>query len=63
MTKGKTRGKINRSMDVAGVWLGVVMVKSSDLESRGRRFDSQPFHHASAQVLHTHVPLSPIRII
>ena len=46
--------------------LGSVMVSGSGLRSRGRGFDSWPFHYSSnnsGQVVHTHVPLSPSSII
>ena len=42
------------------------MVSASNLRSRGRGFDSRPFHYSSnnsGQVVHTHVPLSPSSII
>ena len=41
------------------MWRGGVVVKASDLQPRGRRFDSRSrrFTFNLGQVVHTHVPL------
>jgi len=49
----------NKMKIVYIVWRGGVVVRASDLQPRGRRFESRPLRSTCnpGQVVHTHVPL------